>query len=37
MTESDGDLCFNVRKGSKVWKGYVEGNMNGENDWNHDV
>ena len=37
MRESDGKLRFSEKERGNVWKDYVEGIMNEENDWDHNV
>ena len=37
MRGSDGKLCFSEKEGGKVWKEYIEGIMNEENDRDHNV
>ena len=37
MRGSDGMLCFSEKERGKVWKDYMEGIMNEENDWDHNV
>ena len=37
MRGSDGRLCFSEKERGKVWKDYMEGIMNEENDWDHNV
>ena len=37
MRGSDGKLCFSEKGRGKVWKDYIEGIMNEENDWDHNV
>ena len=37
MRGSDGNLCFSEKERGNVWKDYVEGIMNEENDWYHNV
>ena len=34
---SDGKLCLSEQERGNVWKDYVEGVMNVENDWDHNV
>ena len=34
---SGGKLCFSDKERGKVWKEYMERNMNEENDWDHNV
>ena len=35
MRGSDGKLCFSEKEGGKVWKVYMKGITNEENDWDH--
>ena len=37
MRGSDGRLCFSEKERGKVWKDYMEGIINEENDWDHNV
>ena len=37
MRGSDGELHFSEKERGKVWKDYMERNMNEENDWDHNV
>ena len=37
MRGSDGKLCFNEKGRGKVWKDYMEGIMNEENNLDHNV
>ena len=37
MRGSDGKLCFSEMERGKVWKDYVEGIMNQENNWDDNV
>ena len=37
MRGIDGKLCFSEQESGKVWKDYVKGTMNEENDWDHNV
>ena len=37
MKGSDGKLCFCVKERGNVWKDYMEGIMNEENDWDRNV
>ena len=37
MKGSDKKLYFSEKERGKVWKDYMEGIMNEENDWNHNV
>ena len=37
MNGSDGKLCFSEKERGKVWKDYMEGIMNGKNDFDNNV
>ena len=37
MRGSDGKLCFSEKESGKVWKDYMERNMNEENDLDNNV
>ena len=37
MRGSNGKLCFSEKKRGRVWKDYMEGIMNEENDWDRNV
>ena len=37
MRGSDGKLCFVKKERGEVWKDYIEGIMNEENNWDHDM
>ena len=30
-------MCLSEKERGKIWKGYLERIMNGENDWDHNV
>ena len=37
MRGNDGKLCFSKKERGKVWKDYIEGIMNYDNDWHRNV